>query len=426
MTYRKTVGCRICANADLIPIIDLGVQALTGVFPKSQAENEQLTRGPLVLVKCNEASHSAGEPGGGCGLVQLQHSYDLNELYGGHYGYRSGLNQSMVNHLRELVGKAVARVPVEAGDIILDIGSNDGTTLGSYPEKDLTLVGVDPTAERFRQYYPPKAKVISNFFSAESFRRDFGDSKAKIVTAIAMFYDLEDPMDFMRQVREVLDDEGTWTFEQSYLKLMLERNAYDTICHEHLLYYGLRQIKWMTDRTGFKILDVELNDTNGGSFCVTVAKDTSSHAENAGPIEAILVEEEACGLGGLKPFEAFRDRVHEHRQKLIAFFEKAKAAGKSVYGYGASTKGNVVLQFCGVGTEQMTAIAEVNEDKFGAFTPATMIPIVSEADVRAQSPDYMVVLPWHFRENIVQREQAYLAGGGTLVFPLPAIELVTG
>jgi hypothetical protein len=283
---------------------------------------------------------------------------------------------------------------------------------------------MDPSGPKFAHHYPPHVTLIPDFFAAETFERQYPGRKARIVTSLAMFYDLESPQRFMREVHRILADDGIWVFEQSYLPLMLRENAYDTICHEHLEYYALRQIKWMTDRNGFQILDVETNDVNGGSFCVTVAKEGSARAANAARVEALLAAEDEAGLSTLRPFEQFRDRVFRHRQDLRRTVAEILARGQTVYGYGASTKGNVLLQFCAFSPAQIPAIAEVNEDKFGAFTPATQIPICSEAEVRARKPDYLLVLPWHFRQGIVQRERDYLHQGGKLLFPLPHIEVV--
>src|SRR5262245_49808168 len=263
MVYRIVHRCRICGNPELSSVLHLGEQALTGVFPRSR--EEEVESGPLELVKCDEGP-------GGCGLVQLRHSYLPEKMYRMNYGYRSGLNASMVEHLRRRARHAAGIAHPKAGDLILDIGSNDSTTLRSYPEMGLDLVGMDPTGKKFARYYPPHVRLIPDFFSARAFEQALPGRRARIITSIAMFYDLESPLDFMADVHRVLADDGIWVFEQSYCPSMLEANAYDTICHEHVSYYAMRQIKWMTDRVGFKVLDVELNDANGGSFCVTVAK----------------------------------------------------------------------------------------------------------------------------------------------------------
>lgn len=415
MSYTTIQRCRICGSDRLLSILHLGEQALTGVFPRSS--DESIESGPIELIKCDASA-------AGCGLVQLRQSYDPGSMYGDNYGYRSGLNQSMVQHLTRRVQAALALAQPQPGDLVLDIGSNDGTTLRAYPAGKFELVGMDPTGRKFSRYYPPHAKLIPEFFSPDAFRRAVPGRRARIVTSIAMFYDLESPRAFMQAVREILAVDGVWIFEQSYLPTMLAQTAYDTICHEHLSYYALRQIKWMTDRTGLKILDVELNDTNGGSFCVAVARDDSSHVPQPGRVDDLLAAEEAAGIETPAPYDEFRQAVGTHRDELCRFVRAETAAGKTVYGYGASTKGNVLLQYCNFTPEDIRAIAEVNEEKFGRCTPGTRIPIASEADVRRQNPDFMLVLPWHFRNGIVRREAAYLAAGGQLVFPLPRLECV--
>jgi hypothetical protein len=345
-------------------------------------------------------------------------------MYGQHYGYRSGLNPAMVRHLRHRVRRALQLGQPQKGDVVLDIGSNDGTALRVYPRMGLQLIGMDPTGLRFARYYPEEVTLIPDYFSAGAVKQRFPGRKARIVTAFAMFYDLEEPQAFMEEVHDILSNNGIWVFEQSYLPSMLATNAYDTICHEHLSYYALRQIKWMTDRVGFKILDVEINDVNGGSFCVTLAKKEAPYPANYARVEELLAREEKAGLGTLETYHRFRSHVFTHRNELCAFVNEVAHCGRSIYGYGASTKGNVLLQFCRFTAADLPAIAEINEDKYGAYTPGTLIPIRSEVEVRACNPHYLLVLPWHFRSGIIDREAAYLARGGKLVFPLPRVEVV--
>lgn len=406
--------CRICGSTDFQPVISLGEQAFTGLFPRSA--KDLVPSGPLDLVKCNEST-------GGCGLVQLGHNYAADVMYGHNYGYRSGLNQSMVRHLQGRVRKIRELASPAAGDLVVDIGSNDSTTLQAYPA-DIDLVGVDPTGVKFGSYYPKHIRLIPDFFNASLIQKNYPGRKAKVVSSFAMFYDLPDPTQFMRDIRDVLADDGIWVFEQSYLPAMLRELAYDTICHEHLSYYALRQIKWMTDRVGLKIIDLEENDVNGGSFAVTVAHERSPHREATAQIARWLEAEDEMGLSGIALFQRYRDQVFAHRDTLVASLRKQHAMGRSVYGYGASTKGNVLLQFCGLTPKDLPAIAEVNPDKFGCVTPGTLIPIKSEAEVKACRPDCLLVMPWHFRANIVEREQSYLQSGGELLFPLPRVELV--
>lgn len=410
--FHRIDRCRICGNSELVPLLHLGEQHLTGVFPRRR--DAAVTCGPLELVKCHGPA--------ACGLVQLHHSYDSSEMYGDNYGYRSGLNRSMVEHLQAKVAGLVARAAPAPGDLVLDIGSNDGTSLSFYPT-NLTRVGMDPTAEKFRAHYQPGITAIADFFSADTFRAHFGSRRAKIVTSISMFYDLPEPLRFVEQIAAILADDGIWHLEQSYLPTMLAQNAYDTVCHEHLEYYGLAQIKWLTDRCGLQILDVTLNDVNGGSFAVTVGRAGAAQRPNTAAVDRLLAAESAAGLHRLKPYEDFRHRVFEHRDRLLALLAELRSRHELVLGYGASTKGNVILQFCGLTAAEIPAIAEVNPDKFGSFTPGSLIPIVSEAEAHARRPGCLLVLPWHFRANLRAREAAFLARGGKMLFPLPEIEL---
>ena len=407
MSAHEITRCRICTSDRLVPVLDLGTQVLTGIFPRDA--DAEITAGPLVLVKCQ----------GECGLVQLAHDYDLDEMYGNAYGYRSSLNASMVRHLAAKVATLRERRPLEPGDVVLDIGSNDGTTLAQYPA-DIERIGIDPTAAKFASYYPPGVKLRAEFFNAKAFADVAGAKKARIVTSIAMFYDLPAPLDFVRDVASVLADDGIWHFEQSYLPQMLENDAYDTVCHEHLEYYAVRQIQFMTKQAGLRIVDIQVNDVNGGSIAITAEKGTG----DAPIVATYLAREQELGLDTLAPYEAFAARVARHRTELRDLLARLKAEGKKVFGLGASTKGNVVLQYCGIGRDLLPAIAEVNAEKFGCFTPGTRIPIVSEEQARADAPDVFLVLPWHFRSMFLEREKPFLAGGGRPLFPLPAVALV--
>lgn len=407
-------SCRVCGNRELLPLLDLGTQALTGVFPRSP--DERVPEVPLELVMCSPS---------GCGLVQLRHTADLALMYHDGYGYRSGIRPFMVDHLAAKVDAIRRRVAPGPGDLVLDIGSNDGTLLNAYGGGP-TLVGIDPLGARFADGYPEGAELIPDFFSKEAFTARLGTRRATAVTSIAMFYDLPDPMAFMRDVRDVLADDGVWLLEQSYLPAALDATAYDVICHEHLEYYTLRQIEWMAERTGLTVIDAALDPVYGGSLCATLARTGSRHRPDATALARIRASEAAAGLDTLAPYEAFAKRAYERRDRLREFLDAATAAGMLTLGYGASTKGNVILQFCGIGTADLPCIGEVNPDKAGCFTPGTAIPIVPEADAKAMNPDRLLVLPWIHRPGFLERERDYLARGGRMVFPLPELDIVAG
>jgi hypothetical protein len=355
----------------------------------------------------------------------MKHSSAPEEMYGMNYGYRSGLNQSMVDHLGMLSTKALELAQAQPGDIILDIGSNDATLLKSYEQGKYTLVGMDPTGVKFESYYPDSVTLVADFFSAKNFANVYQERKAKLITSIAMFYDLEDPQSFVQDIADVLADDGVWMFEQSYLPLMLSENAYDTICHEHLEYYAMKQIVWLLEKAGLFVLDAEETDANGGSICIVAAKKTHPSYTGSSPkAEEFLQKEEEQGIENLETYQEFWKRVLLHKDALRSLIDKIAAEGKTVFGLGASTKGNVVLQFCDITKEDLPYIAEVNTDKFGCFTPGTTIPIISQEEADALQPDYYLVFPWHFREGITKGMQGYLQSGGRLIFPLPELTIL--
>ncbi len=408
--HTEIKSCRICNDKDLTTVVSLGEQYLTGVFPMST--NEQITKGNLDLVWCES-----------CGLLQMKQSYDLDEMYGDNYGYRSGLNASMVRHLTQKIKTLEQLVQLSENDLVIDIGSNDATSLKAYSGKH-RKVGIDPTGKKFKEYYTDEVDLIPDFFTAIGFQELFPSQKAKIITSISMFYDLPSPTDFVRDIEQCLDAEGIWHFEQSYMPSMLRTNSYDTICHEHLEFYSLKVVYDLLNRCGLRIVEVQMNDINGGSFAVTACKKDASYQSNTAVINRWLKQEENQGLNTAKPYQDFQARVIKHRKNLLDLLEALVADGKKIIGYGASTKGNVLLQYCEITPRLISHIAEVNEDKFGCLTPGTMIPIISEQEAKSMNPDYFFVLPWHFKNNILEREKDYLAQGGKFIFPLPEIEII--
>ena len=408
--YNEITKCRISGSENLITVLSLGEQTLTGVFPKS--EDEKITKGPVDMVWCPDG-----------GLLQLKQSYSLDEMYGDNYGYRSGLNQSMVDHLTQKIQTLEKLAKPGENDIVVDIGSNDATSLKAYQSK-CRKVGIDPTGKKFIEFYTDDIKLVPDFFSAANFESVYPGEKAKIITSIAMFYDLEDPAQFVRDIEKVLAPDGIWHFEQSYMPAMLQTNSYDTLCHEHLEFYSLQVIKDLLENNGMRVIDVQTNDVNGGSFAITAGKKDGPFPSNDAVINWMLKQEKKMGLDTVEPYLAFAERMVQHRESLRDLIDSLVAAGKTIFGYGASTKGNVLLQYCNLTRKEIPYIAEVNPNKFGSFTPGTLIPIISEAEAKAMKPDYFLVLPWHFKHHILAREKEYLKNGGKFIFPLPEIEII--
>ena len=419
--YKKIDHCRICGNKNLTKFLDLGTQALNGVFP---LPGESVGSMPVEAVYCS------GHYPEVCNLIQLNHTYQLSSMYGDNYGYRSGLNNSMVEHLRGIVGDALdlQKGILQDGDLIIDIGSNDSTLLRSYKkfDKKLDLVGIDPTGLKFKEHYSDDIKLIPDFFGSPEVSAQLGGKKAKVITSIAMFYDLEDPISFCKEIEKCLDPvHGVWIFEQAYAPVTIEKNGIDCFCQEHLEYYGVRQIQWILQRAGLGIIKVDFNSANGGSFRVFASNLLSSRFQPDGEAINKIAEMEGDLFKTEEVFTQFSNRIEGEKNKLLAFLEQAKVEGKKVFGLGASTKFNVILQYYNVTPDLLPFISEVNEFKFGRLTPGTNIPIISEKEAEALAPDFYVVGPYHFKDNIIARMSTFLEKGGALVFPLPEFTIVT-
>lgn len=410
--FHEIENCRICGNKNLISILDLGDQYISGIFPKNISED--FYKGPLSLVKCDETV-------GGCGHVQLKHTFDLPTMYGNEYGYRSGLNSSMVRHLQEKYKKITDFLPLEKRDLVIDIAGNDGTFLGFFPSY-VKLVSIDPTSKKFSKYYKDHVDYIADFFSEKTYKKFFGEEKAKLITSFSMFYDLEDPCQFAREVNSVLDSEkGIWVLEQSYMPEMLRVNSFDTICHEHLSYYGMRQLKYIMDRSNFKIIDFEFNDVNGGSISLVVANKNSEYIEATEKINKIIQQELDLKLDTIQPWQEFSNCIEDCKNQFWQMINDCQKRGLKVAALGASTKGNVTLQTWKITTKDIEVIGDVNPDKHGSYTPGTWIPIKSE-DAVIDNYDVFVILPWHFRSFFVNSSKFK---GKTLLFPLPTPQIVT-
>jgi len=403
----ESCKCRVCGSYDLHSVINLGEQVLASVFPKDKTE--KILKAPLELVKCN----------GECGLLQLRHTLDRDLMYGEGYGYKSGVNKTMQNHLSEIVEYAMDMVSLEADDVIIDIGSNDGTLLSKYPD-DIESIGIDPSGEKFRHLYPKHSTLHTEYFDKLLLSKT---KRAKIITSIAMFYDLQDPLEFMNDIKSCLAFDGIWITEMAYLPSMLNNNSFDTICHEHLEYYGMTQIKWMADKVGLDVIDVVLTDINGGSFMVTLAHPNTNIPTNYRSVNYLINKEMEDGLDTMIPYKKFQKNIESIAKQLKTVIKGINDQGEVVLGYGASTKGNVILQYAGITKEELPHIADRNPEKFNCFTP-TGIPIISEEAARWIKPNYFLVLPWHFKEEILNREKAFIDGGGKFIFPLPTIRIL--
>ena len=416
LVHRKT--CRCCGSSALVPVIDLGEQYLQGSFVKPGKELPPHRKIQCSLVRCDPTRDEHA-----CGLLQMEHSVPPEILYSA-YWYRSGTNNTMRTHLQGIVAQALEMVKSRSG-IVLDIGCNDGTLLNFYP-KEFKKFGVDPSD--VAQEISSDVTVVQDIFPSGELSKILGDQRFNIITSIAMFYDLEDPVGFARAVKQELAPDGLWIFEMSYMPSMLNLTSYDTICHEHLEYYSLAVIENILSRAGMKLVNAELNTSNGGSIrCHATHNESFAYKDPAAVqrIKQLRQSEFDLELDTDRPYRSFQDRINVHRQELNELLKKLKSEGKTIHIYGASTKGNPILQWCGIDSRIIDFAAERNPDKYGAFTLGTEIPIISEEESRALKPDFYLVLPWHFQDEFIEREKDMLKRGTGMIFPLPKVRVVT-
>lgn len=415
LKHRST--CRVCGSPDLKLVIDLDEQYLQGSFVKAGAPSPTLTKFPMRLVRCDTTRNP-----GGCGLLQLADSVAPEILYA-NYWYRSGVNATMRGHLKGIADRAMSIVGGQKLHV-LDIGCNDGTLLRCYPET-FERFGVDPS-DIARDIAPP-IRVANTVFPSEESRNLLSGRKFDIVTSIAMFYDIEDPVTFSRTIKDLLSPAGIWIVEASYLLAMLEQNSFDTICHEHLEYYSMAVLEFIFAKAGLRVFAAEQNSINGGSIrCYVTHADNVKYdtAQTRAALEKLRIGERAQQLNADTPYTAFQQRIVRIRTQLQSLLQSIKSEGKTIHIYGASTKGNVLLQWCGIDTTLVDCAADRNPDKHGARTLGTNIPIVSEEESRARKPDYYLVLPWHFRDEFLQRERQTIVAGTRMIFPLPEVSVI--
>ena len=368
----------------------------------------------------------------GNGSVRLNESAPLDSMYG-KYWYRSGINQTMRDELKDIVDSIIKVVKLKENDIWIDVACNDGTMFEFMP-KNIIKIGIDPADDSYKKESEKRADlIIQDYFSYDVYSKSkFGSNKIKVLTTVAMFYDLNDPNEFLQDVHKILDDNGLFVLQMSYTPLMIKQMAFDNICHEHIYYYSLFNIKTLLERNGFKIVDCVLNDINGGSFRVFIKKDGFENSFHTQPfrdvasfrINSLLEYEKTLGLDKVETWLNFYDKINELKDKTVSFIKQEKSKGKTIWGYGASTKGNTTLQYFGLDNTLIDGIAERSIYKWGLKTAGTNIPIYSEEEMRKANPDYLLILPWHFINEFKEREKDYLINGGKFIVPCPTFEVV--
>jgi hypothetical protein len=400
-------------------VLSLGDHRIAGAFADPHGGQPVQRAIPLELVRCDMT-----EDQDACGLIQTRHTVPGAILYSS-YWYRSGVNRTMTENLHGIARAVESIIPIEPGDLVVDIGCNDGTLFDGYAPKGLRYIGFDPS-DVSRYAVEKGYDVVRDFYSFEGLRRRRPEQKAKAITSIAMFYDLEHPRAFVADVAQALAEGGIWVMELHYLPTMLEANAFDAIVHEHLEYYSLAVIERLIGEGGLEVVAGELNDMNGGSIRLFIghAGEHVSTPEQAEQLRQMRVREFELALDSPQPYEEFRQRVENIRDDLVALCRRIHDEGKTIHVYGASTKGNTILQYAGIDHSLIAAAADRNPDKWGSETIGTKIPIISEEESRAAAPDYYLALPWHFLDEFLEREREFLDRGGKFIVPLPEVRVI--
>jgi NDP-4-keto-2,6-dideoxyhexose 3-C-methyltransferase len=416
--YAKRIdSCRSCGSKELLDILSLGDLHVTNFV---NSEEEQGPKIPLELTLCNPEK-------GGCGLLQLRHTTRPDLMWGDQYWYKSGINSMIMADLQDIVEKSKKIIPLNFGDVVIDIGCNDGTMFEYYKIPGLNLVGFEPSKNVAAEAQAKGIKVINDFFNHESFKQDLGDKRAKIVTAISMFYDLDNPDDFLEDVAKCLDRDGLFVIQQNYLATMLKNNALDNICHEHLEYYSYFSLENLLNRHGFETFDVELNEINGGSIRTYVRfKGSKVHQSDEAKerLRNLIQFEKEEGLDKIETYHAFARRVDSIKQKLMNFLIEEKKKGKTICALGASTRGNTILQYFGLNSDLIGCIFDKNPDKEGKRTVGSLIPVTSPDNIAKYNPHYQLVLICHIFKGVGEDEKRFSENGGKFILPLPEIRII--
>ena len=410
MTPRSS--CRNCNNYKFDNLISLGNLFYTGKFPSEK--KQKIPKGKISLVKCES-----------CQLVQLDRKFNPKYLYNKDYGYRSGINKTMKNHLTSITKKLTKLVKLKKNDFVLDIASNDATLLNSYKTYGIKKIGIDPILNKFKKFYKKIDYKIANFFTLEAIQEKKIKNKFKIITACAVFYDIDKPNKFLKDVSQLIDqDEGVFYLEFQDLLSIIKNNLFDTICHEHLEYYSLKVAKNMIEKNNLKIIDIYKNDINGGSLGIFISHMNSKFKTINKNVNKILVEEKKFKLNEVKTYVSFYNKINNIKKKLLKILIKIKKNNKTIHGYGASTKGNVLLQYFDINHTLIDYVADRNPAKNNHYTPGTKIKIITEEKSRKFKPDFYLVLPWHFKKEILIREKKIIKNGTKFIFPLPNIQII--
>ncbi len=410
--YQEIKGCRACKSENLHDVLSFG-----DLFVSNFLDNEsdlQNIRAPLTLCLCSS-----------CSLLQLRHSVHPDKMFR-NYWYKSGINSTMTNELSDITNESIKKIKLKSGDFLVDIGANDGTLLRSYLQENYHTIGFEPAENLYELASQGNTKIINDYFSADIWFENFPNKKAKIITAIGMFYDLEDPNSFLNDIKQIMDSEGIFVIQMMYLPFFIKRNAFDGVCHEHLEYYSLQSLEYILNKNKLKIFDIQVRESvNEGSLRFFICHDNdSTKVISNGIIDILKSAEEELKLNEVETYNKLFERIILNKKLTVNFIKKMVNERKIIHGYAASTKGNTTLQFYELTKKEIPVISDKNSSKFGLFAPGTGIKVISEEDSRNLKPDYYFVLAWHFINEFIEREKDFLSRGGKFILPMPEFRVI--
>lgn len=390
--------CRSCQGEVLHEFLNLGDQYLSDF----RDDNSKPPKYPLVAVLCDR-----------CKLVQLKHTTPQPEMYHDRYGFKSGVSDSIKKDLDSVVLHAFQYV--NDPERWLDIASNDGTLLSFVPD-NIYRVGVDPVTFLCIEAETHADLIINDYFTSEV------GGEFDVITSVSCFYDMPDPSQFVKDVKSVLAPKGVWIIQQNYLLTTLQLGAVDNFCHEHLEYYTLKSLEHLLNRFNLQVVEVTTSMINGGSIRTVVAhKDAFSVYESVDKQRHL---EYLYGIELLVTYQMFADDIALELNKLRRLVSDLKDHGKTVAILAASTRGATIWQSVEFDNSLIDYAVERNPAKVGKWFSAIGVPIISEVEAHKRNPDYMIIGPWFFASELVKREEEYIKQGGSLILPLPSVEII--
>ena len=404
--------CRFCDAPLLHTVLDLGMSPPCESYLRREQLNQMEAFYPLLVFVCHE-----------CFLMQLEAYITPDDTFT-EYAYFSSYSQTWLDHARAYVELVTERFGLGHQHFVLELASNDGYLLRYFVAKGIPVLGIEPAANTAEAAKKLSIPTLVQFFGSELAGQLRSEGKqADLIVGNNVLAQVPDLNDFVRGIAILLKPAGAATLEFPHLVKLVEENQFDTIYHEHFSYFSFITVQKIFAAHGLTIFDVEELPTHGGSLRIYARHEAHSSLLVGPRVSEMLAREHAAGLTSITYYSAFAEQVRAAKRDLLEFLIRAKREGKTVAGYGAPGKGNTLLNYCGIRTDLLDFTVDRNPYKQGKFLPGTHIPICPPEKIREARPDYLLILPWNFREEIIQQESYIREWGGQFVVPIPRLSV---